>query len=69
MSEPDRRWMVMSGQPLDTSEGGGFEFFGPFTEDEAKKVREIILEGSKFTPGERIVIAIELILFSLRYGQ
>ena len=38
---PVRDWMVMSGCILDTTAGsGGFEFFGPFTEEEAHQVRE-----------------------------
>jgi len=40
-SQPEtRNWIVMTGQPLDTTKGGGFEFFGPYTENEAKAKRE-----------------------------
>jgi hypothetical protein len=36
-SEPEvRDWIVIQGTLINTEIGGGFEFFGPFTEDEAK---------------------------------
>ena len=38
MSEPFD-WIVISGQLIDTTMGGGFEFHGPFTEAEAREVR------------------------------
>ena len=39
MSE-ERKWIVIKGQLVDTTRGGGFEFFGPFTEEEANNVRD-----------------------------
>jgi hypothetical protein len=31
-----RDWIVIAGQLIDNTEGGGFEFFGPFTKEQAK---------------------------------
>lgn len=50
-------WIVMSGQPVMTTTGGGFEFFGPFTEEQAKIVREKLADSR----GERVSIAIQLL--------
>jgi len=33
-----RNWIVITGQLIDSTEGGGFEFHGPFTEEEAQAV-------------------------------
>lgn len=35
-----RDWIVIRGSIIDSTQGGGYEFFGPFTEGEAKFVRE-----------------------------
>jgi hypothetical protein len=53
----------MTGQPIDTTKGGGFEFFGPYTEDEASIVRERMI--SKGEAGSWIAIAIQLIKYKL----
>lgn len=34
-----RDWIVIAGSLIDTTKGGGFEFFGPFTEEEANFAR------------------------------
>ena len=36
----ERNWIVIKGQLVDTTRGGGFEFFGPFTGEEANNVRD-----------------------------
>lgn len=36
----ERDWIIISGQPVDTAKGGGFEFFGPFTKPEADRIAE-----------------------------
>ena len=35
-----RDWIVIQGNLLNSTRDGGFEFFGPFTEAEAIKVRD-----------------------------
>jgi hypothetical protein len=41
-----RDWIVVQGSLLSSAGGGGFEFFGPFTEEEAVEVRdELRTEG------------------------
>ena len=42
-----RDWIVISGGIINTTKGGGYEFFGPFTEAEAVEVRdELRSEGN-----------------------
>lgn len=36
-------WIVISGTPLSSTDGGGFEFFGPFTEKQAMAFREAMI--------------------------
>lgn len=35
-----RDWIVIAGSLVDTTQGGGYEFFGPFTEEEANLARD-----------------------------
>ena len=57
---PVRDWMVMSGCIIDTTVGGGgFEFFGPFTEAEAHQVRDRFV-GVHPNPNAQ-VIAVQLL--------
>ena len=60
MSDHIKNWIVISGQPIDTVDGGGFEFFGPFTKDEAKWVRKQQL-SQYYPPGNWISIAVQLL--------
>jgi hypothetical protein len=49
-------WIVICGDIVNTTKGGGFEFFGPFTEAEAEEVRQNL-----DCPGELITMAIQLL--------
>ena len=40
-----RDWIVIVGHLLDTVKGGGFEFFGPFTEAEAITYRNAVVDS------------------------
>jgi non-ribosomal peptide synthetase component F len=55
-----KNWIVMTGQPVDSTDGGGFEFFGPFTEGEAAQVREAKLRDD-VAPGSWVAMAIQLL--------
>lgn len=57
-----QNWIIIKGQPIDTTHGGGFEFFGPYTEAEAKLIRSKLLDR-KEEPGQTIVLAVQLINF------
>lgn len=61
----DNDWIVIAGQPVDTTRGGGFEFFGPFTEQEAQDVRAIIIaqhnRRQQYDECEQIVLAVQLL--------
>lgn len=63
----DKNWMVIDGQPIDTICGGGFEFFGPFTEAEARIVRQSILvarqQAGSGEPHGSITMAVELLRY------
>jgi len=66
----DKKWIVMTGQPIDTIKGGGFEFFGPYTEDDAKEVQKRFLELKNPYPGSQICIALQLLTYEiLRKGD
>lgn len=54
-----RDWIVLTGQPVDTTKGGGFEFLGPYTEKEAHMVRDHMVSNTE--PGACICLAIQLI--------
>jgi hypothetical protein len=61
-TEERRDWIVLAGQPVDTTSGGGYEFFGPFTEDEARRRREQILSKlSKRAGYDQIVLMVQLL--------
>jgi hypothetical protein len=55
----DRNWIVMTGHPVNTSLGGGFEFFGPYSEEEAKKFQSKMVSLQQ--PGNWIAVAIQLL--------
>lgn len=65
----ERTWIVIAGTPLCVasagvaSADGGFEFFGPFTKDEAKAFRKVMIgrladNNANWT---HVVMAIELL--------
>ena len=59
-----KNWIVISGQPVDSVDGGGYEFFGPYTEEEAQAERESVMAGYLklgHVPGSFIVMAVELL--------
>jgi hypothetical protein len=61
MSEP-KNWIVIQGQIVDTVDGGGFEFFGPFTEKEARNVRSRMKAFTQEHGGTEIsTIALQLL--------
>lgn len=60
-------WIVMAGQPVDTTGCGGFEFFGPFSETEADYVRQEILRSYQGAPGSLIAIAIQLLRYPIAH--
>jgi len=48
MDQTKNAWMVMTGQPVDSIDGGGFEFFGPFaTHKEADAYRKASIKSYK----------------------
>lgn len=55
----ERNWIVVVGQLLDDTRGGGFEFFGPYHEHEAKTLRERMQKDQK--NDDRLALAIQLI--------
>jgi len=55
-----RDWIVISGQPVDSTTGGGYEFFGPFTQEEAERLRESWVKD-KDDPFSHIVMAVQLL--------
>lgn len=57
----ERNWIILTGQPVDTTHGGGFEFHGPYTEEEAQLVRSHCVANMQVEVGERICMAIQLI--------
>jgi hypothetical protein len=63
-----RDWIVIAGQLIDDVNGGGYEFFGPFTEDEAQEVRQGMAEASKNNE-DRMVVAVQLLGVHLRKGR
>lgn len=40
---PIKDWIVVAGSIVDTTDGGGFEFFGPYTLEEAEETKARIL--------------------------
>jgi hypothetical protein len=40
-------WIVMQGTIINTAKGGGFEFFGPYTEQEAIKAEKTLNATAK----------------------
>lgn len=55
----ERNWIVLTGQPVDTTKGGGFEFNGPYTEEEAQMIRTHCVANMEV--GAEICMAIQLI--------
>ena len=51
-----RDWIVIHGSLIDTPSGGGFEFFGPFTHEEAIEFRAKIL-----APPDLMSVAVQLL--------
>jgi hypothetical protein len=59
-----KNWIVISGRLLDTIRGGGFEFLGPFTQEEAERYVEIIKQHV-VVGGDVMAIAVELLRVDL----
>lgn len=59
----ERNWIVIAGQLIDTTKGGGFEFFGPYTEDEAEAVKQRLC-GSAPLETDKLTMAVELLRIS-----
>ena len=58
----ERNWIVIKGQLVDTTRGGGFEFFGPFTYEEAGHVRDQMQAFTKqFGRTDITTIALQLL--------
>ena len=57
-------WIIICGQPIDTVRGGGYEFYGPFTDTEAHEIRQKIVERYQKAgrdPHGEIVMAVQLL--------
>jgi hypothetical protein len=56
-----RDWIVITGHPIDTEEGGGFEYDGPFTETEAQAYRDYLKEVCKGQEFDTVIIQVQLL--------
>jgi hypothetical protein len=52
-----RNWIVITGSILNTAQGGGgLEFFGPYTEDQAVRLQRLLA-----SPSCELVLAVQLL--------
>lgn len=56
-----KNWIIVAGQPIGRVSGGGFEFFGPFTEEQALRIKKHWIELSQFENGEFTVQVVQLL--------
>jgi hypothetical protein len=59
--EMEKNWIVLSGAVLHSRSGGGFEFFGPYTEEDARLVRCYLRAINGNDGGDYLCLVVELV--------